>query len=102
METVLPPSVDGYRQFLADAVEGMVEILSDDDSLFFKVPAGNDPGFHSAVSEAEYIDVDGVTVHLTVHVVRKRLHELEIYKEDGSRLCAPIQCSKIQLVWPRK
>lgn len=34
--------------------------------------------------EGEVEDVDGVTIHVLLHVVEGRLSELEIFKDDGS------------------
>lgn len=35
--------------------------------------------------EGLLLDADGIEVHLLLHVVNGRLHELEIYKDDGSK-----------------
>jgi hypothetical protein len=36
--------------------------------------------------EAEGLDVDGVPIYFLLHVVDSRVHELEIYKADGSTI----------------
>lgn len=36
--------------------------------------------------EAEFIDSDGVTAHVLLHVVDGRVTELEVYKDDSSAL----------------
>jgi hypothetical protein len=35
-------------------------------------------------TEGEFEDVDGVTIHVLLHVVDGRVNELEIYKDDSS------------------
>ena len=40
--------------------------------------------------EGEFEDVDGVTIHILLHVVNGLVTELEVYKEDGSLVeCLP-------------
>lgn len=39
--------------------------------------------------EAEFADLDGVIVHVLLHVVNGRLHELEIYREDSGEVLRP-------------
>lgn len=36
--------------------------------------------------EAEGEDEDGVCIHFLLHVVRGRAYELEVYKEDGTKI----------------
>ena len=38
----------------------------------------------SIPTEGEYRDVDGITLHVQLHVVDGFVKELELYKEDGS------------------
>lgn len=100
LRQLLNPKVEGYSERLKEAEGAMVEDLKDDDTLFLKVPESDSPGFHSTISEAEYVDIDGVKTYLSVHIVHGRLHELEIYKEDGSLLRAPIRPDNVQIIWP--
>ena len=37
-------------------------------------------------TEGEAEDVDGVTVHVLLHIINGKLNELEIYKDDGSEI----------------
>lgn len=34
-------------------------------------------------------DIDGVLIHVTLHVVKGKMDELEIFKEDGSKVQRP-------------
>jgi hypothetical protein len=41
--------------------------------------------------EAEVEDVDGVTIHVLLHVVDGYIDESEIYRDDGAAVQAPIR-----------
>lgn len=100
LERMLHSGVEGYIQYLHEVNIGVVEVTANDNSLFFKTPEYEGPGYHVTISEAEYVDIDGQKVYLTVHIVHGRLHELEIYKEDGSLLKEPIKPEKVTIIWP--
>lgn len=38
---------------------------------------------HRIPVEAEYEDVDGIVVHILLHVLQGKISELEFYREDG-------------------
>jgi hypothetical protein len=44
---------------------------------------------HRIPVEASYPDPDGGVVHVLLHVIDGRLHELEIYREDSGRVLIP-------------
>jgi hypothetical protein len=46
--------------------------------------AGRAPVKVRVPTEGEYVDRDGITVHVLLHVVDGLLRELEIYKDDSS------------------
>lgn len=48
--------------------------------------------------EAEGSDKDGVVIHVLLHVVDGKPAELEIYKEDGSRIVASPTPSELELL----
>lgn len=51
--------------------------------------------------EGEAIDADGVRIHLLLHVVDGRAVELEIFKEDGSRVLKPVLAERMTVVTAR-
>jgi hypothetical protein len=61
--------------------------IDSDGSLQIHVTAGPrvQTNFRIPV-EAEFVDQDGVTAHVLLHVVDERVAELEMYKEDSSPL----------------
>ena len=48
--------------------------------------------------EAKAEDLDGVTVHVLLHVVDGYINELEIYREDGGRILAPIRAESLRII----
>jgi len=100
LKRLLHAGVLEREKFLYQARNGLVEEIDDDDSLFFKLPEFKKPEPHAIIAEAESTDTDGITIHFSVHVVRDRLCELEIYKDNDSRVKCTIQPENIHMIWP--
>jgi hypothetical protein len=85
---LLVPRFPGRDAIVAQLSRARVQVLDEDGSLGFDVPSDSEPAeVESRVpTEGTYQDADGITVHLLLHVVEGRIRELEIYKEDGSRV----------------
>ena len=48
--------------------------------------------------EAEAEDLDGVTIHVLLHVIDGYIDELEIFREDGAALQAPIRPEALRVI----
>ena len=48
--------------------------------------------------EAEADDLDGMTIHVLLHVVDGYIDELELYREDGQALLAPVRTETLRIV----
>jgi hypothetical protein len=48
--------------------------------------------------EAEVEDLDGVTIHVLLHVIDGYIDELEIFREDSAALQAPIRPEALRVV----
>lgn len=48
--------------------------------------------------EAEVEDADGMTIHVLLHVVDGYMIELEVYREDGGELRAPLRVDGLRVV----
>lgn len=48
--------------------------------------------------EAETEDVDGVIIHVLLHVLNGYMSELEIYREDSARVVRPIQPETLRTI----
>jgi hypothetical protein len=48
--------------------------------------------------EAETEDLDGVTIHVLLHVVDGYVNELEVYREDSARIQRPIRPETLRVL----
>ena len=48
--------------------------------------------------EAEADDLDGMTIHILLHVIDGYIDELELYREDGRAFLAPVRSEAIRIV----
>jgi len=48
--------------------------------------------------EAELEDVDGVTIHVLLHVVQGFLNELEVFREDGGLIQGPMSAERPRIL----
>src|SRR5712692_10291272 len=63
----------------------LVRQIDSNGSLEFKVPVG--PVAHTNFRvpvQGDFEDIDGVTIHVLLHVVNGRVNELEVYKDASS------------------
>ncbi len=60
-------------------------IIDENGSLKLRVTSDTKARTKSRIpTEGEAEDSDGVTIHVLLHVVDGKMHQLEIYKEDSS------------------
>lgn len=52
--------------------------------------------------EGEFEDVDGITIHLLLHVVDGRVKDLEVYKDDSSAIVKMPGAEQLRLFRPDK
>jgi hypothetical protein len=63
------------------------EVIDECDGLRLRVEGFEDPwGMGCPIARGEYLDEDDVAVCIVLHVRDGQLSELEIYKEDGSKI----------------
>ena len=51
--------------------------------------------------EGEFEDVDGITIHVLLHVVGGRVQEMEIYKDDSSDVVEMPSPDKLRIFVPQ-
>ena len=87
IERLLERYFPGCDAILEQIKNSLVKTIDENGSLKFKVKAGPKANVKRRIPvEAESEDVDGVTIHLLLHVVDGKVDELEIYKDDSSRV----------------
>jgi hypothetical protein len=76
-----------------------VREVDENGSLTLDSATGSDaPVTERIPVEGESVDSDGVKVHILLHVVGGRLTELEIFKEDGSKVLQPPTASELTII----
>ena len=77
----------------------LVRIIDEDGSLEFDIRADvKAPVSHRIPVEAMAQDVDGVMIHVLLHVVGGKAKELEVYKDDSSCPIKMPPASEFQLL----
>ncbi|MGI8840501.1 MAG: DUF6984 family protein [Caulobacteraceae bacterium] len=93
------PGRDKLRRLLYDAIVSNIDEMGS-----LKIQSIVDLSADTAKRvpvEAEVSDLDGVAIHVLLHVMNGKPVELEIYKEDGSALLSAIDTSRLEtLVLP--
>lgn len=98
LSTLLAVDFPGRAQLVEQSQDVLARVIDENGSLELvtdRTPPA--PVVKRIPVEAEQEDDDGVTVHVLLHVVDGRLHELEIYREDSARLRAPIDPEQLHI-----
>jgi hypothetical protein len=86
VDRLLSPAFPG-RDAIGDRLrDAKVRQLDENGSLEFLTSsdASLDGVRYAVPTEGEYEDLDGITVHVLLHVVGNRVTELELYREDNA------------------
>ena len=85
---LLGPAFPGRDELSEQLKTAKVRIIDEDGSLEFSISsdARADRVKHVVPTEGEYEDPDGVTVHVLLHLFSDKAKELELFREDGSRV----------------
>jgi hypothetical protein len=87
LERLLEPDFPGSAELRDQLNSVKAEVIDEDGGLALQSVAGPEAPVRWRVpTEGECKDTDGVDVHVLLHVLNGRMCELELYKEDGSRV----------------
>ena len=92
LDRLLSDYFPGRDALLAQAHDVQVRPIDPDGSLVF-VPDPDAPRAEvkrRIPVEAETNDLDGVVIHVLLHVINGCMNELEVYREDSARVVRPI------------
>jgi len=92
LNVLLASSFPGRDELTAQLSTSTARGFDENGSFEFKIESSNHPANvkHVVVSEGECEDVDGVIIHILLYVKDSFLKELEIFKEDNSKvICLP-------------
>ena len=82
---MLREDFQGRNEIVEQARNVQVEEIDANGSVAFRVTSAVTAEVRYAVPvEASGDDSDGISIHFLLHVRHGRVHELEIYKDDGS------------------
>jgi hypothetical protein len=101
IERLLEDPFPGRDELLCQLDKALVAKIDENGSLEFSFPNSDFPKAkvnRRVVVEGELDDTDGVGVHVLLHVVDGALNELEVFKEDNSRVLALLDPKAITLI----
>jgi hypothetical protein len=92
------PGRDELHRQLGSVVAQRVD---DDGTLALRVASGPSAAVKGRVpTEGKCPDVDGMIIHVLLHVLNGMMDELEIFKEDGSGIARPPTAADLVLEAP--
>lgn len=99
LDRLLSPDFPGRDELVQQLDDCEVREIDDNGSLEFKVETAIRANRvkYRVPTEGECEDMDNVTVHILLHVLDEKLNELEIYKEDNSKVMRPINAEDVRV-----
>jgi hypothetical protein len=99
VERLLGRAFVGVRELRKQLENARVRTIDANGSLDFICSSRERASVDRRVpTEAETVDRDGVVIHVLLHVVEGALHELEIFKEDGSNVLQPVSPETLSVI----
>ena len=96
---LLKPAFPGRDELLAQLESAVGRPIDDNGSLELRCACStNAPVKRRIPTEAEAKDRDGMTIHYLLHVVDGRMNELEVYKDDSSRLIQHAEPEDLEVI----
>jgi cellulose biosynthesis protein BcsQ len=99
VDKLMEQDFQGKKELLEQIKQCLVKIIDENGSLEFKVSDEMVANVDTRIpTEAEMEDEDGITIHVLLHVVDKKLDELEIYKDDLTPIIKTLNPSNFRLI----
>lgn len=99
LDFLLQSDFPGCSELKIQLVNCEVKPIDAEGSIAFNILKGERANISKRIPvEAQFKDIDGIYVHILLHVVDGYLSELEIYKEDGSLVYGDIDINKLEKV----
>ncbi len=97
---LLTADFPGRTQLLQQAQGALAKTLDAEGSIALRssVDAPAAQVVRRIPVEAEFEDLDGVTVHVLLHVLEGFLDELEFYRDDSAPIQGPVRASGLRLI----
>lgn len=101
LNRLLEENFPGRDAIVKQLEHSLVKQIDQHGCLEFHNEAGMPANVKSRIPvEGEFEDVDGMTIHILLHVVDKRVKSLEIYKNDSSEIIRMPEPEKLRLFRP--
>lgn len=99
VESLLEKDFPGRDMLVNQISTSLVREVDADGSLSFETRTKTKADVTKRIPvEGEFEDLDGVVIHVLLHVVDGYVKELEIYKEDGSGVIKMPDPSKLKVL----
>jgi hypothetical protein len=102
LDRLLEPSFPGREQVTRQLETALTRPYDEHGCLEFQVisPAPIDQVKYPVPTEGEYEDVDGMTVHVLLHIHGNQVGTLDIWREDGQPVKAWPDPGKVRVFAP--
>jgi hypothetical protein len=101
LEKLLEPDFPGRDELLGQISSVTAKEIDEDGGLALQcAPSRPAPVKCRVPTEGECVDADGVAIHVLLHVVDGTMSELEIFKDDSSRVQNPPVARDLVLFTP--
>ena len=101
LNRLLEENFPGREQIATQLKNSLVEQIDQHGCLEFHNVEGSPANVKSRIPvEGEFEDADGVSIHVLLHVVDKRIKSLEIYKDDSSEIIRMPEPRNLRLFRP--
>jgi hypothetical protein len=99
IDRLLEKAFPGRDEICEQMKKCLVRTIDEDESLEFLVKSDVKAKVKRRIPvEAEFQDIDGVLIHILLHVIDGKVNELEIYKEDGASIIESPDPSRLKVV----
>ncbi len=101
LQGLLAPEFPGREELRRQLDSLLVKRIDEDGSLALQTgPAAPAPVKCRVPTEGQCPDADGTVIHVLLHVANGLMNELEIFKEDSSRVLNPPVARNLALFTP--
>ena len=102
LSSLLARPFPGRDQIRDQVGSALVEQVDANGSLAFKINSTVlcEDVKYAVPTEGEYLDADGMSVHILLHVIGDSVFSVEVYREDLKRLLNPIDIDKMEVFSP--
>ena len=100
LDRLMEVEFPGREEIRKQLEECLVKTIDENGSLRFRVKSEVVAPVKKRIPvEAEFTDSDGVMAHVLLHVLNGFVRELEVYKDDSTRLIDKLDATKLRVIY---